>query len=72
VRFQVLRAASVKMAVFWNVVLCSLAEVYRLFTNAYCLHQVIIALMMEIVNTSETSVKLYHTTRCNISEDSHL
>jgi hypothetical protein len=33
---------------------------------------VAIALMMEAVITSETSVNFYHTTRRNISEDSHL
>jgi hypothetical protein len=31
-----------------------------------------IALMMEAVNTSETSVNFYQTTRRNIPEDSHL
>jgi hypothetical protein len=31
-----------------------------------------IALMMEAVSTSETSVNLYHTTQRNIPEDSHL
>jgi hypothetical protein len=33
---------------------------------------IIIALMMEAVSTYETSVNFYHTTQCNISEDSHL
>jgi hypothetical protein len=37
-RFQVLTAASMKMAVFWVVTLCSLVEVYRHFRGAYCLH----------------------------------
>jgi hypothetical protein len=32
----------------------------------------IIALMMEAVSTSETTVNFYQTTRCNIPEDSHL
>jgi hypothetical protein len=31
-----------------------------------------IALMMEALNTSETSLNLYQTARCNIPEDSHL
>jgi hypothetical protein len=31
-----------------------------------------IALMMEAVNTSETSVNFYQTTRGSIPEDSHL
>jgi hypothetical protein len=34
VRFQVLTAASMKMAVFWVVAPCSLAEVYRRFRGA--------------------------------------
>jgi hypothetical protein len=29
-------------------------------------------LMMETARTSETSVNVYQTTRCNIPEDSHL
>jgi hypothetical protein len=33
---------------------------------------IIIALMMEAVNTSETSINFYQTTWCNIPEDSHL
>jgi hypothetical protein len=32
----------------------------------------LIALMMEAVSTSETSVNIYQTTRRNIPEDSHL
>jgi hypothetical protein len=32
----------------------------------------LIALMMEAVSTSETSVIIYQTTRRNIPEDSHL
>jgi hypothetical protein len=32
----------------------------------------LIALMMEAVSTSETSVNFYKTTWCNIPEDSHL
>jgi hypothetical protein len=40
VRFQVLTAASMKIAVFWVVVPCSLVEVYRRFRGACCLqHQ---------------------------------
>jgi hypothetical protein len=30
------------------------------------------SLMMEVVSSSETSVNIYQTTRCNIPEDSHL
>jgi hypothetical protein len=45
------------MTVFWYVAPCTLVE---------------IALMMEAVSTSETSVSFYQTTRHNIPEDSHL
>jgi hypothetical protein len=38
VRFEVLTAVSMKMAVFWAVAPCSLVEVYRRFTGASCLH----------------------------------
>jgi hypothetical protein len=45
VRFQVLTAARMKMAVFWVVAPCSLVEVYRRFRGSRCLqHQA--ALMM--------------------------
>jgi hypothetical protein len=37
-RFQVLMAASMKITVFWDVVLCSILETDRRFTDAYCLH----------------------------------
>jgi hypothetical protein len=50
------------MAVFWVVVPYSLIEVYRRF----------IALMMEAVSTSETSVNFYQTTRRYNPEDSYL
>jgi hypothetical protein len=55
-RFQVLTAATVKMAVFWNVAPRSLA----------------IALMMETESTAETLVNFYQITRRNIPEDSDL
>jgi hypothetical protein len=37
-RFQVLTAASMKMAVFWVAAPCILVEVYRRFRGACCLH----------------------------------
>jgi hypothetical protein len=46
-----------KVTVFWNVAPCSIAE---------------IALLMEAINISETSVNFYETTRRNILEDSHV
>jgi hypothetical protein len=68
VGFQVLAAASMKMTIFWNIMPCSLIEIYRRFKDA-CL---LIALMMEAASTSETLVNFYQTTRRNIPEDSHL
>jgi hypothetical protein len=38
VRFQVLTATSMKMAVSWNGASCSLVEIGRPFRGAYCLH----------------------------------
>jgi hypothetical protein len=38
VRFQVLTASSIKMAVFWVVAPCSLVKFYRHFRGACCLH----------------------------------
>jgi hypothetical protein len=37
-RFKVLTAASMKTAVFWVVLPCSLIEPYRRFRGACCLH----------------------------------
>jgi hypothetical protein len=42
--------------IFWDVLTASITRK-------------IIALMMEAVRTSETSVNFYHTTRINIRED---
>jgi glycogen synthase len=38
VRFEGLKAASMKMDVFWDVASCSLVEVYRRFRSTCCLH----------------------------------
>jgi hypothetical protein len=38
VRFHVLKALSVKTAAFWDIALCTLLEVERLFRGAYFLH----------------------------------
>jgi hypothetical protein len=40
--------------------------------SSVMMHIILIALMMEAVNTSETSVSFYQTTLGNIPEDSHL
>jgi hypothetical protein len=37
-RFQVVTATSMKMAVFWDVAPCSLIDTDRHFRGAYCLH----------------------------------
>jgi hypothetical protein len=50
------------MSVFWDVAPCSLVEIDLRF----------IAMNMEAVSNSETSVNFYETTRLNIPEDSHL
>jgi hypothetical protein len=63
-RFQVFKAASMQMAIFWVVAPCSLVEVYRGFRA--------ITLMVEAASTSETSVNFYQITRRNNPEDSHL
>jgi hypothetical protein len=64
VRFRILTAASMKMAVLWDAAPCSLVEAYRRYRSAYCLHNQAIA--------SEMSVNFYQATRRNIAEDSHL
>jgi hypothetical protein len=45
------------MVVFWDVAPCSLVD---------------ITLMMDAVNTSQTSVSLYHTTQRSIPEEGRL
>jgi hypothetical protein len=47
-----------KVIVFWDVAPCSLSEIDRRF----------IAMMMEAVSTSETSVNFHETTERNIEE----
>jgi hypothetical protein len=69
VRFQVLTAASVKMAVFSVVAPCSPVVVYRRFRGACCRA---IALMMKAASTFETSVNFCQTTQRNNPEYSHL
>jgi hypothetical protein len=53
-----------KMAVFWDVALCSLVEVYQCFWGACCLHQA--------AQTPETSTIFHQTTQYNNPEDSRL
>jgi hypothetical protein len=75
VRFQVLTAASIKMAVLWVYAPCSLVK----FTDvsealAASIIKAVSAecLMMEGVSTSKTSVNFYQTRQRNSPEDSHL
>jgi hypothetical protein len=60
-RLEVLTAVSMNVTVLWDTTPCRLVEIYQL-----------IALIMEAVGTSETSVNLYQTTWRGIPEDSHL
>jgi hypothetical protein len=69
--------ASMKMAIFWIVALCSLLEVYHHFRGPCYLHHQGDddggnALMMEAARTSEILVNFYQTTQCYNPEDSHL
>jgi hypothetical protein len=56
-----------KMAAFWDVKPCSLVDITDISEVLTA-----ITLMMEAVSSSETSVSIYHTTQCNIPEDSHI
>jgi hypothetical protein len=79
-RLQILQTARMKMTAFWNGAPCSLVEIDRSFKDAYCSHSQgddgdihpLIALMMEAVGTSETSVYFHETTQRDIAESCHL
>jgi hypothetical protein len=66
VRFQVLTAANMAMAIFWVAAPRSPTEAYRRFRGA------VIAVMMEVASISETSIKFYQTTQRSNSDDRHL
>jgi hypothetical protein len=68
VRFKVPTATGMKMATVIGVAPCSLVDTDRSFRGAYCLHY--LTLMMEVVNSSETSLCTYQTTKFNIPEHS--
>jgi hypothetical protein len=57
-----------KVTVFW-VVAPQLTDVSEVFTASIIY---LIALIIEAVSASETSVNFYQTARRNIPEDSHL
>jgi hypothetical protein len=67
VRIQILTAASLKLAAFWDIVPCSPVEVDGRFRGAYS-----ITLKMNRARTSETSVYFRRTTRRCIPEGCHL
>jgi hypothetical protein len=71
VRFEVLMAMSIKIAVFWDVVPCSLVDTDLLIYVSEEL-TTSITLMMEAVNSSEMPINIYQTTQCYNPEDSHL
>jgi hypothetical protein len=62
-RFQVLRAVSMKMAAFWVVAPFCLVEVYRRFRDAVSVITPVSS------STSETSVNVNQTTQCKDPED---
>jgi hypothetical protein len=64
-KFQVLIAANMKVTVFWNTGRCSPVEIYQVSDVLTAS----IALMMEAVSTSETSVCFSEISRLNIPED---
>jgi hypothetical protein len=53
VRFEVLTAVTVKIAVFWNVTHCSLVSYYQRFGGTCCLH-VLVKDVRQNVGTSLT------------------
>jgi hypothetical protein len=69
-KYQVLKAVSMKMAVIWVVVSCSLVKVYRRFRGVYCLHHYGEDKRSRHL-TSQMSVNYTTTRSCN-SEDSDL
>jgi hypothetical protein len=54
---------SVKMAVLWDIALCSLLDIAQHFSGAYCHHYQVY---------SDTLVSVCQNTLCYIPEDSHL
>jgi hypothetical protein len=65
VGLEIHTVVSMKMAVFWVVASCTLVKVYQRFRG-------LIALMMEAVRASETSVTSYQSTWRYNPEDRHL
>jgi hypothetical protein len=59
VGFEVLTAASMKMAVFWVVAPCSLVEVYQRFRGTCCLHH-------QDVTTQNTVIFSWYNFKINL------
>jgi hypothetical protein len=55
VRFEVLTAVSMKIAVFWVVAPCSLVEVYQRFRGPCCLHHLMMEAAIFILTAVRTS-----------------
>jgi hypothetical protein len=74
VRFQVFKAASMKMTVFWAAAPRSLVEAYRRFRGICCLYHQGYHRHNHDGGSKHlwTSVNFYQTTRRNTPEDSHL
>jgi hypothetical protein len=68
--FEVLTAASIKMAAFWVAAPCSLLEVVSEVLAASIIRAIV--LMMEAARTPEALVNFYQTTRRYNPEDSLL
>jgi hypothetical protein len=66
-RFQALTAASIKMAVFWDLHRVVWLEVYRRFRSACCFHHQ----GWRVVCSFETLVSTYKSTRLYNPEDKH-
>jgi hypothetical protein len=61
-----------KMTALWDFAPYTLVDIGRHFRGACCpIIRVIIAMMMEAISFSKTSVSIYQTTRSSIAEDSH-
>jgi hypothetical protein len=74
VRFQVFKEASMKVTAFWDVAPCSLVEVDDVseVRTVSIIRARLIALMMEAVRISETSVYFHETSRRYIADSCHL